>query len=411
MEGLNLLMDNQRNDLENLLAEHRDGNDFLSNLDIRFGVNEHDQWVRKMQQFGKKVLFLTGSRAMRSTGFLETYKKAFQAHGFDVKHFDNITSNPTLDQMKIGLGIAKEFEPEFIFALGGGSVIDTAKIISVGAFGEPWDYVEKKCEITQAIPVVAATTTSGTGSHATSYAVVTNTDSLEKKTLKHPLLLPKLSIVDVSLLQGMPSHVIASTGYDVICHATEVYTRADVTESVKDFCFAALPLIKKHLKPSYRNHPLSTPKDRLYHRAGMAYADTFAGIALALLGTHLAHAVSHPISAHFEDISHGRALAYITPETARMQIQKGGTELKEKYRELSRALGGGNDFGQTMREYRHWLDLELKDQRFTTDACEKIFQETFYGYRKGSTQRCPAGLGENPDAVRSIVFNSLLKGY
>lgn len=381
-----------------LLNKHKDTDEtcYLKSLNILVGNSDHEKYVQQMQDIGKKVLFLTGNRAMRNYGFLELYLRLFEENGFEVTHYDNISSNPTLKQMEGGINIAKSFQPEFIFALGGGSVIDTAKVISAGVFGNVWDFVEKKKKVEKALPIVASSTTSGTGSQLTPYAVITNTDTLEKKTLKHELLLPKLSISDVDIVRYMPKPVIASTGFDVLCHAAEVYTRSDCTKAGKEFAVRSMELIREHLVASYNN-------DSDDNKIGMIYADMYAGIALALIGTHVPHAISHPISARFPNINHGMSLAYVNAETAKKMIGKGNPELNEKFEYISEVLGGSSDFVRTIMNYAKLLDMKRRHE-FTEEDCESIYLDTI-GYRKGSIDRSPVRLTKVD--VKEIIYNSL----
>jgi alcohol dehydrogenase class IV len=381
-----------------LLDKHKESDEtgYLKSLNIVVGNSNHEKYVQQMGDLGKKVLFLTGNRAMRHYKFLDLYLRLFEENGFDVRHYDNISSNPTLKQMEGGIDIAKAFKPDFIFALGGGSVIDTAKVISAGFFGDVWEFVEKKEKIKKATPIVASATTSGTGSQLTPYAVITNTDTLEKKTLKHEKLLPKLSISDVDIVRCMPRPVIASTGFDVMCHAAEVYTRSDCTEAGRDFAVRALELVREHLVASY-NH------DAPENKVGMIYADMYAGIALSLIGTHVPHAISHPISARFPNINHGMSLAYITAETARKMIEKGNSEVNEKFRHISEVLGGSTDFVRTVLNYAKLLDMGRKHE-FTKADCESIYLDTI-GYRKTSVDRSPVRLDDVE--VREIIYTAL----
>ena len=383
-----------------LLDKHKDNDEtgYLKSLNIIIGNSDHEKYVLQMQNLGKKVLFLTGNRAMRHYGFLELYKRLFRENGFEVSHYDNISSNPTLKQMEGGIDVAKSFEPDFIFALGGGSVIDTAKVISAGLFGNVWDFVEKKETVERALPIVASATTSGTGSQLTPYAVITNTDTLEKKTLKHELLLPKISVADVDIVNDMPKPVIASTGFDVLCHAAEVYTRTDCTPTGKEFAVRAMEMVREHLVASYNS-------DSDDNKVGMIYADMYAGIALALIGTHVPHAISHPISARFPNINHGMSLAYVNSETAKKMIEKGNPELNEKFRYISEVLGGSSDFVRTIMNYAKLLDMNRRHE-FIAEDCESIYLDTI-GYRKGSVDRSPVRL-TNVD-VKDIIYNSLMK--
>ncbi len=387
---------NKNKELQGLLDRYSSESTYIGNLSIYIGNKDHENTVKNMKKFGKRVLFCTGNRAMRHYGFLDTYLNLFNKLDFKVAHYDNISTNPSLEQMKEGLTIAKEFNPDFIFALGGGSVIDTAKVISVGLFGDIWDFVEKKQEIKKAIPVVASATTSGTGSHVTPYAVITNTYTLEKKTLKHELLLPKMSIVDLDILKYMPNYIVANTGFDVLCHATEVFTRNECTKIAEEFCIKSCKLIKENLIASYN-------QDSIKNKLGMLYADIYAGIALALIGTHVPHAISHPISARFPNINHGLSLAYVTPKTIKKLIEKKDFNLNKKFRFLSSTLGGSSDFVRTVNNYKQLLGLS-NSHTFSDADCELIYKDTM-GYRRPSVNRSPVSLSKQD--IKDIIFHSL----
>ncbi len=384
--------------LTELLEKHKDGS-YISNLNIMVGDNSHDKLVQEIKELGTKVLFVTGSGAMRKHGILRKYQELFEKHGLNVEHYDEVSSNPTLAMMEDGLEVTRRFEPDVIFALGGGSVIDTAKIISAGMFGNIWDFVEKKATIERAIPIVASATTSGTGSHVTPYAVVTNTATNEKKTLKSNFLIPKISIVDFDCVRHMPRSVVASTGFDVLCHAAEVYTRNDCTDMAADFARNSLRLVGRHLVGSYHGDEGYFKQNKM----GMVYADIYAGIALALIGTHVPHAISHPISARDPNINHGQALAYIFAETSRVQIEKGDEGLRAKFEEISEILGDGPDFVRAVNNYLQLLGLD-RLPRIKRGERDIIYKDTV-GYRQGSVDKSPAPL--EPKDINDILVESL----
>ena len=375
---------------------HGPSESYIKELDIQVGQGDHEKYVQEMKLLGEKVLFCTGSRAMRAAGFLDRYLSLFKQEGFKVRHYDDISANPTLKQMVKGVGVANDFQPDFIFALGGGSTIDTAKAIAAGAYGDLWKYVIGESTIEQAIPIVALSTTSGTGSHLTPYAVVTNTDTLEKRTLKHPLLCPKRSLVDIEILESMPKRTLAETGFDVLAHAAEVFTRTDSTEASTEASITALQLIRENLVGSYNE---DIPQNKL----GMAFADIYAGIALALVGTHVPHAISHPISARHEQISHGQTLAYLLPETFRVQRDKLNPALNYKFEIVSDELGGSSDICRTLLNFTKLLGLDNR-KSFSSDDRANILNDTM-GYRYGSVLKSPVTLSR--DDIELIIKNSL----
>ena len=126
-------------------------------------------------------------------------KASLESAGLTVAHFDGVVPNPTTDSITAGAALAREHGADVVVGLGGGSSMDTAKSIAVEATheGTCWDYVFGKTEPTdRTLPVIAVTTTSGTGSHVTQVAVATNTQLREKSYLCHPQLFPKVAIVD-----------------------------------------------------------------------------------------------------------------------------------------------------------------------------------------------------------------------
>jgi len=380
-----------------LIDSYKKSSPYLSNLNIAIGKGTIESSFEKVPAFGKKVMFCTGASAMKRLGFYDKYMGLFENANIEVVEYSGVLANPTLDHIEKGVEIAKEEQVEFFFALGGGSVIDTSKAISVGLFGNVWGFIEKREEIEKGLPIVANSTTSGTGSHVTPYAVITNTKTKEKKTLKHDLILPKLSIVDVDITRHTPPYVVATTGFDVLCHAIEVYTRKDCTNVEDEFATRAIKLVGEHLVKSFGS-------DDVEAKTGMAFADVYAGIALALKGTHVAHAISHPISGRFPEINHGQSLAYIMPKTIEMHVRKGDEETKEKFENISRRLGGSGDCVETITELVKKLGLD-KPVVELSEEDKKLIYEDVRRYRWGSVERSPHQTTE--EDIKEIILNSM----
>ncbi|MFC1769339.1 iron-containing alcohol dehydrogenase [Nanoarchaeota archaeon] len=383
--------------LKNLIDEQKEGNDYLNSLNLHICNNDHENVIIISKKFGKRVLFLTGRNAMRNLGFVRKYLDLFKKNGLEVTHFDNISSNPTLKEMEECVELAKNFKPDFIFALGGGSTIDTAKAISLGLFGKIWDFVNKKSEIVDSIPIVASITTLGTSSQVTPYAVITNTDTAEKKTVKSLRILPKLSIADIDIIKHAPKSIVSSAGFDMLCHCIEVYTRKECSEIADIYLKEAFRLIGNNLIPSFK-------EDNPDYILNMAYADIYAGIALSLIGTHVPHAISHPLSARFPEIKHGESLAYVMPETCKLQIEKGDDQTKERFKEISLMIGGDEDFNKTLQSFISNLDLKKNFRKFNKNEIDMITKDTL-SYRKSSVERSPVHFTE--EDIKHIITKSL----
>ena len=387
---------NYDKDLKEMIQKYNDNNEYLGMLDIHVGENVIDETFPKITNIGKNVLFCTGKSAMKRLGIHKKYLDLFKKNKIKVADYDGITANPTLERIEEGVRIAKKRKVDFIFCLGGGSVIDSGKAVSVGIFGDVWDYIEKKDEIKKSLPLVANSTTSGTGSHITPYAVISNSATCEKKTLRHRLLVPRLSLADINITKHLPPYMIATTGFDVLCHAIEVYTLKDCDEAAAEFALKAVELIKKHLYNSCINKSIED-------KVGMAYADVFAGIALALKKTHVAHAISHPVSARFPEINHGQALAYIIPKTTEMQVSRGDDEVKKRFQKLGATLGMDSDCAKAVRKLIKQLKLDIPVRKMSETDLQTIYGDTIR-YRWPSVERSPCPI--NREDIKKIIYES-----
>lgn len=384
--------------LNKTIQKYKGSNEYLSMLNIHVGSNVDEKISVKISSFGKTVLFCTGRSAIKRLKFHKKYVDLFMNNDVKIVEYSAICANPTLETIEEGIRIAKKGEVDFVFCLGGGSVIDSGKAVSVGLFGDVWDFIEKKAEIKRSLPVVAMSTTSGTGSHVTPYAVINNSATCEKKTLRHRLLIPKLSIVDIDIIEFVPPYITATTGFDVLCHAMEVYTLEGSDGASSEFALKAIELVGKHLCNSFLN---KSREDVI----GMAYADIFAGIALALKKTHVPHAISHPITARFPEINHGQALAYVAPRTLEMQYERVDKEIKQRFHDINFALAIGSDLSVSLRGLIQKLGLDVPVRKMSENDLRSIYEDTV-GYRWSSVERSPCPISK--ENIKKIIFESLL---
>ncbi len=192
--------------------------------------------------------------------------------------------------------------------------MDTAKAIAVQATheGTCWDYLFGKGEPTdKTLPVVAVTTTSGTGSHVTQVAVATNTQLREKSYLCHPRLFPKIALVDPDLMLTAPREVTAMTGWDAFTHALEAYLHKNCSPYVGLMALESIRLVAANLPP------LLDDLGNADGRAAMAWADTLAGLCIANAGVTLPHSIGMAISGRWPHVTHGASLAVVYPAFTR----------------------------------------------------------------------------------------------
>jgi alcohol dehydrogenase class IV len=237
-----------------------------------------------------------------------------------------------------GARAAREFKADVLLGLGGGSSMDTAKAIAVEAThaGTAWDYLffRENQPTEKTLPVVAVTTTSGTGSHVTQVAVVTNLPEKNKSALFHPVLYPRISIVDPELMLTMPGRVTASTGFDVFAHAFESYINPGGSPYTDLMAIEALTIVAKSLPAAVKNGRDLEARER------MAWADTLAGLCIANSGVTLPHGIGMAIGGLYPHVSHGEALAVVYPAILRYSYRAAPVKFAAVGRIFDKGIAG-----------------------------------------------------------------------
>jgi alcohol dehydrogenase class IV len=283
--------------------------------EIRFGRGRLAEIGSVVSRYGRRALLVTVADEPAFRG-LFTKAKSFLAEAkIAVTRFDGAMPNPTTRVVTAGARLAREFKADVVVGVGGGSSLDTAKAIAVEAThpGTAWDYLffRKTQPTAKTLPVVTITTTSGTGSHVTQVAVITNPDEKNKSALYHPLLFPRASLVDPDLMITMPSRVTAATGFDVFAHAFESYINPGGSPYTDLMALDALAIVSKFLPKA-----VSNGKD-LEAREQMAWADTLAGLCIANSGVTLPHGIGMAVGGLYPHVPHGEALAAVYPAVLR----------------------------------------------------------------------------------------------
>lgn len=200
---------------------------YYNPTDIRFGWGRAEETGEIISQYGKKCLMVTGSGNSLEP-IRDKIANLCQDKGINVIRYNGVSTNPTIDMVNAGTEIAKKNDVDIILGVGGGSPIDVAKAISVGVThdGEAWDYrvIDGKPIEDKLLPIIAVTTTAGTGTEVTPVSVITNPAIHLKYALADKLLCPNVAIIDPELTITVPAHITALTGWDAFCHSFESYT-------------------------------------------------------------------------------------------------------------------------------------------------------------------------------------------
>ena len=280
---------------------------------VIFGSGSIQKLGEVTKEYANKVLLVTRPWSDAEKDNFQKAKESLERAGVEVVVYDKVVPNPTTTTINEASELARKEKVGAIVGVGGGSSMDTAKAVAVGATheGVAGDYVYTETKVAdkkKTLPIIVATTTSGTGSHATKYAVFQNPDIKVKATIVNEAVFPQVSIVDPELMTSMNAFVTATTGFDAFAHAFESYTNINSNPFMDMLMEEAMKIILQNLRQA-----VAEPEN-VEIRTKMAYADTLAGMGIANVGTTLPHSIGQPISGKCPWVSHGQSLALVYPE-------------------------------------------------------------------------------------------------
>ncbi|MFT0130299.1 lactaldehyde reductase [Candidatus Enterenecus avicola] len=256
--------------------------------------------------------------------------KLLDEAGVDYALYDGIVPNPTIQNVKDGLGFVKEAQADCIIAIGGGSPIDTAKAIAIIATNPEFSDVISLEGVADTknpcLPILAVPTTSGTAAEVTINYVITDEENHRKFVCVDPHDIPLVAFVDSDMMMGMPKSLAAATGMDAMTHAIEGFITKGAWEMTDMLHIKAIEIIGRSLRDSVNGDQSG--------REAMALGQYIAGMGFSNVGLGLVHGMAHPLSAWY-NIPHGVACASLLPTI--MKYNKDFTG--EKYREIAIVLG------------------------------------------------------------------------
>ena len=296
------------------------------------GTNVLSEAAPLLKKMGNKAFIVTG-RHVAVSDMMKQLTALLDENGIDCVIFDGITGEPTDTMIENGVEILKSSGCDFIIGIGGGSPLDSAKAIAAMAVNEGSiaDYNGK--EITgEILPLAAIPTTAGTGSEATKFTVITDSEKGIKMLLKGDVLVPKLAIVDSSFTVGAPKSVTSATGLDALTHAVEAYTSRKAFSMTDTLAVSAVKRIMKYLPIAYRE------PDNSLAREQMSIAALEAGICINNSSVTIVHGMSRPIGALFH-VPHGMSNAMLLKECLSFAV----SGAYEKFANLGRETGVASD--------------------------------------------------------------------
>lgn len=293
---------------------------------------------------GKKAMICVGGGSMKKFGFLDKAVAYLEEAGMEVKIFDGIEPDPSVETVMKGAQAMLDFGPDWIVAIGGGSPIDAAKAMWI-KYEYPEVTFEDMCKVfglpklRKKAHFCAISSTSGTATEVTAFSIITD----YSKGIKYPIadfeITPDVAIVDPALAQTMPKKLVAHTGMDAITHAVEAYVSTANCDYTDPLALYAIKMIKDDLVLSYNG---DAEKRNSMHNAqclaGMAFSNALLGIV---------HSMAHKTGAAFADygahIIHGAANAMYLPKVIAFNAKD--ETAKKRYGEIADyiGLGGAND--------------------------------------------------------------------
>ena len=304
---------------------------------------------------GKKAFVCVGGGSMKKFGFLDRVIAYLEEAGMEVKLFEGIEPDPSVDTVMRGAKEMLEFGPDWIVAIGGGSPIDAAKAMWI-KYEYPECTFEDMCKVF-GIPALrkkakfcAISSTSGTATEVTAFSIITDYE----KGIKYPIadfeITPDVAIVDPALAQTMPKKLVAHTGMDAMTHAIEAYVSTANCDFTDPLALHSIEMIQKYLVKSYNEDKAA--RDAMHNAqclAGMAFSNALLGIV---------HSMAHKTGAAFGDygahIIHGAANAMYLPKVIAFNAKD--KEAAKRYAKIADVLGlAGNTEEEKIKELIKYL--------------------------------------------------------
>ena len=280
---------------------------------IIFGKSSEELLRDELKNYGKRILLHHyGDGVIEKIGLYDKVIRILQEEGAEIYELTGVKPNPRLSLAREGIQICKEKNIDLILAIGGGSVIDSAKTIALGAKyqGDVWDFYTGKSIPQDVLPLGVVLTIPATGSEASDGAVITNEEGMLKRPMHSQLIRPKFSILNPEFTYSLPMFQTAAGSFDIMSHVMERYFTTTQNVDFTDYlCEATMVTVKNNLLSVLKN-----PQD-YEARANIMWAGPIAHNDL--LGTGRAedwasHMIGHELGAMF-DLTHGATLSIVTP--------------------------------------------------------------------------------------------------
>lgn len=346
---------------------------------ILFGAGMLNKLSEQPMPGKKALIIISNGKSTRTNGYLTRTEEQLQKAGVSTVVFDGVSPNPTVSNVDEGACAARANGCDFLVALGGGSVMDCAKAIAVMAAndGELWDYVAvgsgKALPIAHTpLPIIAITTTAGTGSETDNAGVITKEDTYEKAFIGNSSLFPKLAIVDPELMLSVPAGFTTFQGFDALFHSIEGYIAKGANLMSDMYALTAIENLAQYLPRAVKNG------NDLEARTHVAFANTLSGVVMCLTLLTSEHGMEHALSAYHPNLPHGAGLIMISRAYYAYFVRNHACD--ERFIRMAQALGmpeadKPEDFLTALTRLQEACgvaDLKMSDYGITRKEAEKF---------------------------------------
>ena len=350
---------------------------------IMFGAGMLDKLSEQPMPGRRALIIISNGKSTRSNGYLARTEEQLRKAGVETCVFDGVMPNPTAGNVNAGAKAARANQCDFLVALGGGSVMDCAKAIAVMATneGELWDYVpigsgKGQPIAVKPLPVIAITTTAGTGSETDSSGVITKEDTFEKAFVGDASLFPVLSIVDADLMKSVPAAFTAYQGFDALFHSTEGYIAKGANLMSDMYALEAIRNIAEYLPRAIKEG------NDLEARTRVAFGNTLSGGVMCLTLITSEHALEHALSAYHPNLPHGAGLIMVSRAYYKYFIEHHACD--DRFIRMAQAMGmpeaaKPEDFLTALTRLQEACgvaDLKMSDYGITPDEFETLMRNT-----------------------------------
>ena len=355
---------------------------FYAPTRVLFGAGQLNKLHEQTMPGKKAMLVISNGKSTRMSGALDRTTEQLRTAGVDVALFDKVGANPLKSTVEEGADFARKNGCDFVVALGGGSVMDAAKVMAMYTPqpGDLWDYVpgatgKMQSLVNPVLPWIAITTTAGTGSEVDQWGVVTNPATNEKIGCGGmDSLFPVLAVVDSELMATVPAKFTAYQGFDALFHSTEGFI-SKANSLMSDMVqLAAIENVGKYLARAVRDG------GDMEAREHMAFANTMSGYSMVVGACTSEHAMEHAMSAYHGNLPHGAGLIMLSKEYYTHFVNKHCCD--DRFIRMAKALGKQDasdpmDFVTALVELQEACgvaDLKMSDYGIQRDDCMTLAQ-------------------------------------